>query len=75
VLANSTQICGSMVDELVVVELKAGLTLLKQHEVQLVNYLTATGIDCGLLLSFGLSVHVKRKFRQYKAKPLSESLL
>jgi len=41
------------VDECVVIELKAAQTLVKQHEVQLVNYLTATGIDCGLLLNFG----------------------
>jgi len=34
--------------------------------VQLVNYLTATGIDTGLLLNFGSSVQVKRKFREYK---------
>ena len=56
------------VDECVVIEVKAGLTLVKQHEVQLVNYLAATGIDCGLLLNFGPSVQVKRKFREYKPK-------
>src|SRR6266705_190745 len=56
------------VDERVVVELKAALTLAKEHEVQLVNYLTATKVDLGLLLNFGPSVHVKRKFREYKMK-------
>lgn len=60
------------VDERVVIELKAAQTLVKQHEVQLVNYLAATGIDCGLLLNFGPSVQVKRKFREYKPK---ESLI
>ncbi len=30
--------------------------LVKRHEVQLVNYLAATGIDSGLLLNFGPSV-------------------
>lgn len=64
------------VDERVVVELKAGLTLVKEHEVQLVNYLTATSIDLGLLLNFGPSVQVKRKFREYKPKaPLINSIL
>lgn len=58
------------VDECVVIELKAAQTLAKQHEVQLVNYLTATGIDCGLLLNFGPSVQVKRKFREYKPRAL-----
>jgi len=56
------------VDERVIIELKAVQTLAKQHEVQLVNYLAATGIDCGLLLNFGSSVQVKRKFREYKPK-------
>ena len=54
------------VDERVVVELKAAQALAKEHEVQLVNYLTATRIDLGLLLNFGPSVQVKRKFREYK---------
>jgi GxxExxY protein len=52
----------------VVIELKAIQTLTQRHEVQLVNYLTATGIDTGLLLNFGPSVQVKRKFREYKPK-------
>ena len=56
------------VDGRVVVELKAAQALAKEHEVQLVNYLTATRIDHGLLLNFGPSVQVKRKFREYKAK-------
>ncbi len=56
------------VDERVVVELKAALTLAKEHEVQLVNYLTATKVDHGLLLNLGPSVQVKRKFREYKPK-------
>lgn len=56
------------VDERVVVELKAALALVKEHEVQLVNYLTATKVDHGLLLNFGPSVQVKRRFREYKPK-------
>jgi GxxExxY protein len=64
------------VDERIVIELKAAQTLVKEHEVQLVNYLTATGVDSGLLLNFGPSVQVKRKFREYKPKaPLLNSIL
>lgn len=64
------------VDERVVIELKAVQMLVKQHEVQLVNYLTATDIDCGLLLNFGPSVQVKRKFREYRPKAsLIDSIL
>ena len=56
------------VDGRVVVEVKATQAIAKEHEVQLVNYLTATRIDHGLLLNFGPSVQVKRKFREYKPK-------
>ncbi|HEV7680792.1 MAG TPA: GxxExxY protein [Pyrinomonadaceae bacterium] len=64
------------VDERVIIELKAVQSLIKRHEVQLVNCLTATGVDCGLLLNFGPSVEVKRKFREYKPKSsLINSLL
>jgi GxxExxY protein len=56
-----------LVENKVIVELKAVRELHKEHEVQLVNYLTATGINVGLLINFGPSVQVKRKFRQYKA--------
>ena len=56
------------VDERVVLEVKAVQTIAKAHEVQLVNYLSATGIDTGLVLNFGTSVQVKRKFRKYIPK-------
>lgn len=55
-----------MVEGRVIIELKAVRSLAKEHEVQLVNYLTATGIDDGLLINFASSVEVKRKFRQHK---------
>jgi GxxExxY protein len=52
------------VEEAVIVELKAVSTLIRIHEVQLVNYLKATGIDVGLLLNFGEErVEVRRKLR------------
>ena len=56
------------VDERVIVELKAVQALTQAHEVQLVNYLTATGTDVGLLINFGPSVQVKRKHRTYRPK-------
>jgi len=56
------------VENRVIVEVKAVRTLSKQHEVQLVNYLTATGVNTGLLINFGPSVEVKRKFRRYKPR-------
>jgi len=48
-----------------IIEVKALQTIAKVHEVQLVNYLNATGIDNGLLINFGPSMDVKRKFRKY----------
>jgi GxxExxY protein len=56
----------------VIVELKAVQNVAKEHEVQLVNYLTATGIDDGLLINFGSSVDVKRKFRKYRRHDLQD---
>lgn len=50
-----------------VLELKAVRTLAEEHEVQVVNYLTAIGQDFGLLLNFGSkSLQFKRKFRRPK---------
>ena len=59
-----------IVEGRVIVELKAVRNMIKEHEVQLVHYLTATGIDDGLLINFGSSVEVKRKFRKYKRQDL-----
>ena len=56
------------VDGRLIIEVKAVQALIKEHEVQLVNYLTATGVNDGLLINFGPSVQVKRKFREYKPK-------
>jgi GxxExxY protein len=55
-----------LVNELVICELKANEVLSKDHEIQLVNYLAATGLDVGLLVNFGRSVLVRRKFREYR---------
>ena len=50
-----------IVDGKVIVEIKAVSNLNPAHEVQLVNYLKATGIKVGLLINFGTSVKVKRR--------------
>ena len=57
-----------IVEDRLIVELKAVQNVAKEHEVQLVHYLAATRIDDGLLINFGSSVDVKRKFRTYKPK-------
>lgn len=46
--------------------------LVKAHEVQLVNYVVATGIDEGLLLNFGAErLEYKKKFRLPKQEQIS----
>ena len=50
-----------IVDEKIVVEIKAIKILEQVQEVQLVNYLKATGINVGLLINFGQSVEIKRR--------------
>ena len=53
-----------LINDSLIVELKANQLLAKAHEVQLVNYLVATGIDEGLLLNFGAErLEYKKKFR------------
>ena len=53
----------------VIVELKAIQNLLPVHEAQLVNYLTATNVDNGLLINFGgEKIEIKRKYRTYRHK-------
>ena len=53
-----------IVEDCLILELKAVTALNKRHEAQVVNYLTATGINDGLLLNFGtLSLQYKHKYR------------
>jgi len=50
-----------VVGDKIIVEVKAVSKLDSVHEVQLVNYLKATGLSVGLLINFGQSVEVKRR--------------
>ncbi len=50
-----------LVENKVILEIKAVKQINPDYEVQLVNYLKATKIDVGLLLNFGPSLQVKRK--------------
>jgi GxxExxY protein len=59
-----------------IVELKAVSTIVPAHEMQLVNYLTATGTEDGLLLNFGAaSLEFKRKYRTYRPARAKELVL
>jgi GxxExxY protein len=62
-----------LVENGLIVELKAVQTLATAHEVQTVNYLVATGMDVGLLINFGAErLEFKKKFRLPKQKLLTE---
>jgi len=61
-----------LVNDSLILELKANQLVAKAHEVQLVNYLVATGIDEGLLLNFGSErLEYKKKFRLPKQEQVS----
>lgn len=58
-----------LVEDQVIVEIKAADTLLPAHENQLVNYLKATRLEVGLLLNFGPEPQFKRKVFTNSRKP------
>ena len=58
-----------VVENVLILELKAVQSLHMAHEIQLVNYITATGIDDGLLINFGSEeLQFKRKYRIYRKR-------
>ncbi len=57
-----------LVDDKVIVEIKASKSLSADHEAQLLNYLKATQIEVGLLLNFGPKLEMKRKAFDNKRK-------
>jgi hypothetical protein len=54
------------------VELKTVENITVAHEKQLINYLAATNIENGLLINFGSSVQIKRKFKTYRPKVIQD---
>ena len=50
-----------LVENKVIIEIKAAETICEEHENQLINYLKATNIEVGLLLNFGKKPEIKRK--------------
>lgn len=57
-----------LVEDEVILELKAAEDICEEHEFQLVNYLKATNKEIGLLLNFGMRPRIKRKIytRRYQ---------
>lgn len=58
-----------VVEDTVMVEIKASEALREENEYQLINYLKASNVEVGLLLNFGKSPEFKRKIftNDYKA--------
>ena len=50
-----------LINDSVIIELKATRTIAPEHEAQLLNYLKATPYEVGLLLNFGPEPQIKRK--------------
>ena len=50
-----------IVENKIIVELKAVKNIIDEHEIQLVNYLKATGIEVGLILNFGSKPQIARR--------------
>ncbi len=50
-----------IVNNSVIIELKAAEAIIEEHEFQLINYLKATEIEIGLLLNFGKKPEIRRK--------------
>lgn len=50
-----------LVEDTVIVEVKAAEMVQESHEAQLINYLKASDLEVGLLLNFGKEAEIKRK--------------
>ena len=55
-----------LVENKVVVELKAVKAIIPEHQAQVINYLNATGIEVGLLINFGNSKLEYKRFTRNK---------
>ncbi len=62
-----------IVNNAVIIEIKAAEGISLAHEAQLYNYLKATEIEVGLLLNFGSSPEFRRKFLTNDRKPFGSA--
>jgi GxxExxY protein len=57
-----------IVNDVVLVELKAAEKIVDEHAAQLLNYLKATNIEVGLILDFGPTAEFRRKVYENERK-------
>lgn len=62
-----------LVNDCIIIELKAAESLCEEHECQLVNYLKASSVEVGMLLNFGKKPQFKRKVFTSEYKNLNKS--
>jgi GxxExxY protein len=62
-----------IVENTIIIELKATEGIIEEHEAQLTNYLKATNIEVGLLINFGKEPQFKRKVFNNDRKNLKKS--
>ncbi len=63
-----------IVENSIIVELKAVEHIINSHEAQLLNYLKATGFEVGLLMNFGTTAEYRRKVFANNRKDLMSFL-
>lgn len=57
-----------LVEDKVILELKASFKLIEKNEIQLLHYLKATDKEVGLLLNFGTKPEIRRKIFENRLK-------
>jgi GxxExxY protein len=63
-----------LVDNKLILEIKAGNHLVEENEAQLLNYLKATDIEVGLLVNFGPKPEIRRKAFDNSRKKISATI-
>jgi GxxExxY protein len=63
-----------LVEDRIVIELKAAKMISDEHEAQLINYLKATEMEVGLLFNFGRKPEFKRKIFHNHLKKIGHGL-
>ena len=63
-----------IVEDTIIIELKAVESISEEHESQLINYLKATDLEVGLLVNFGKKPEVKRKVYSNNIEGIIRSL-